>query len=366
MSAVTTAQARTAPRWNLRQREAALFYLCISPWIIGFLLFYLGPILASFYFSLTEWDLLTPPKFIGLANYVRVFTRDPLAIQSFKVTLVYTLAYVPTDLAFGLLLALLLNRKLRGIGVFRTIYYLPSVLSGVAYVVMWMWMFNPQHGRSTPILRRHSRSAWLLDPNECAFVMSLWGGRSTVIFLAGLGIPNELYVIGGYRRRNSGTSLNITPPADASFVQPDLHHLDRNPSPTPLLPQRRSPIDLFFVLSVPQGLRAPANGHAPRPWPALFWSLVCLIIFDLSKWVFRSVGGNVASTSAEAPEPIPFDTTRPQAEHLDLIYLMLVFGSMMFILPSFGRCPLRSSQTGGMSTPAVDASPSAGRITLRR
>jgi multiple sugar transport system permease protein len=95
------------PRLKLRQREAILFYLCISPWLIGFFLFYLGPILASFYYSLTEWDLLTSPQFIGLDNYVRLFTRDPLALKSFKVTLVYTLVYVPLDLVFGLLLALL-------------------------------------------------------------------------------------------------------------------------------------------------------------------------------------------------------------------------------------------------------------------
>ena len=101
------------PKLKLRQREAILFYLCISPWLIGFILFYLGPILASFYFSLTEWDLLTSPQFVGLENYVRLFTRDPLALKSFKVTLVYTLVYVPMDLVFGLSLALLLNQKLQ-------------------------------------------------------------------------------------------------------------------------------------------------------------------------------------------------------------------------------------------------------------
>ena len=140
------------PRLKLRQREAILFYLCISPWLIGFVLFYLGPILASLYYSLTEWDLLTAPQFIGMDNYVRLFTRDPLALKSFKVTLVYTLVYVPLDLIFGLSLSLLLNQKLRGVGIFRTVYYLPSVLSGVAYVVMWMWMFNPQHGLINTLL----------------------------------------------------------------------------------------------------------------------------------------------------------------------------------------------------------------------
>jgi multiple sugar transport system permease protein len=185
---------------KLRQREAILFYLCISPWLIGFVLFYLGPILASFYYSLTEWDLLTSPQFIGLDNYLRLFTRDPLALKSFKVTLVYTLVYVPLDLVFGLSLALLLNQKLRGIGVFRTVYYLPSVLSGVAYVVMWMWMFNPQHGLINTLLSYLGIQGprWLLDPKwalNALIIMSLWGvGRSMVIFLAGLqDIPLVLY-----------------------------------------------------------------------------------------------------------------------------------------------------------------------------
>ena len=188
------------PQLKLRQREAILFYLCISPWLIGFVLFYLGPILASFYYSLTEWDLLTSPEFVGMDNYVRLFTRDPLALKAFKVTLVYTLIYVPLDLVFGLSLALLLNQKIRGVGVFRTVYYLPSVLSGVAYVVMWMWMFNPQHGLINTLLAYAGIQGprWLLDPKwalSALIVMSLWGvGRSMVIFLAGLqDIPMVLY-----------------------------------------------------------------------------------------------------------------------------------------------------------------------------
>jgi len=188
------------PRLKLRQREAILFYLCISPWLIGFVLFYLGPILASLYYSLTEWDLLTAPQFIGLDNYVRLFTRDPLALKSFKVTLVYTLVYVPMDLIFGLSLALMLNQKLRGLGIFRTVYYLPSVLSGVAYVVMWMWMFNPQHGLINTLLSYVGIQGprWLLDPKwalGALIMMSLWGvGRTMVIFLAGLqDIPTVLY-----------------------------------------------------------------------------------------------------------------------------------------------------------------------------
>jgi multiple sugar transport system permease protein len=187
--------------WSkLRRQEAIAFYLFILPWVIGFFLFYLGPMLGSLYFSFTKWDLLTPPELVGLANYVRIFTRDPLFLQSLKVTVIYTLAYIPLDMAFGLLIAVLMNRKIRGIGALRTIYYMPSVLSGVAYVVMWMWMFHPQNGLINNALFGLGIEGprWLLDPQwalSALVIMSLWGvGRSMVIYLAGLqDISPELY-----------------------------------------------------------------------------------------------------------------------------------------------------------------------------
>ena len=163
MSALTN---RWNARMNLRRREAIAFYLCILPWLLGFLLFYLGPIAASFHFSLTRWDLLTPPQFVGLDNYIRIFTRDPLFWKSLKITCVYTFAYLPLDLSGGLIIALLMNQKVRGIGVFRTLYYLPSVLAGVAYVVMWMWMFNPRAGLINTLLSLVGIQGprWLQDP----------------------------------------------------------------------------------------------------------------------------------------------------------------------------------------------------------
>lgn len=185
--------------WNMQRKEALAFYLCVLPWIIGFLFFYIGPILASLYYSLTKWDLLTPPEWIGLENYVRIFSRDKLFLQSLKVTFVYTFAYVPLDLVLGLGIALLLNRPIRGIGIFRTIFYLPSVLTGVAYVVMWMWIFNPQVGLINSILRAIGINGprWLLDPKYALWalvIMSVFQvGRSMVIYLAGLqDIPREL------------------------------------------------------------------------------------------------------------------------------------------------------------------------------
>ena len=191
--------SRKKPRWNLSTREAFTFYLFISPWIIGFILFYLGPVVASFYFSLTKWDLLTAPEFIGLNNYVKVFTKDPLFFQSLKVTLIYTFTYVPFDLVLGLFIALLLNRRRRGIGIFRTIFYLPSVLTGVAYVVMWMWILHPQAGLINTVLKLIGIQGprWLLDPDYALWALVLMSvfqvGRSMVIYLAGLkGVPGEL------------------------------------------------------------------------------------------------------------------------------------------------------------------------------
>jgi len=205
MTTITTALGRAArlrrPRiQRLRTKEALAFYLCISPWLLGFLFFYLGPMLASFALSLTDWDLLTPPNFVGLANYVRIFTKDALFLKSLKITGIYTFSCVSLELVFALGFALLLNQRIRGIGVFRTIYYLPSVLAGVAYVVMWMWIFNPRAGLINTLLGYVGIQGprWLQDPDwalPALIIMSLWGvGRSMVIYLAGLqDIPTSLY-----------------------------------------------------------------------------------------------------------------------------------------------------------------------------
>jgi multiple sugar transport system permease protein len=187
-----------APRLSARQREAISFYLLISPWLIGFIAFTLGPMLVSLGVSFTDWDLLSAPNYIGLENYERLFTRDRQFWQSLRVTLVYTVLYVPTELVGGLGLAVLMNRRIRGISIYRAIFYLPSILSGVAFVVVWMWMLHPQ-GLINNILRIFGITGprWLIDPNTALislWMMSLWGlGRVAVIYLAGLkNVPAEL------------------------------------------------------------------------------------------------------------------------------------------------------------------------------
>jgi len=192
--------SRRRQRPGLARREALAFYLCIAPWLLGLLLFVVGPMLASLGISFTRWDLLSPAKFIGLANYERLFTRDPLFWQSLKVTAIYTSIYVPVELAGGLVLALLMNQKLRGLSLFRTIYYLPSVLPAVAYIVVWMWILHPDVGLMNTVLSHLGIQGprWLASPQwslPALLLMSLWGlGRTMVIYLASLqGVPHHLY-----------------------------------------------------------------------------------------------------------------------------------------------------------------------------
>ena len=187
--------------WSATRKEALLFYLLISPWLIGFLIFVLGPMIASFVFSLTRWDMLTTAKFVGFANYTKAINSDPLFWQSLKVTIVYSLFSVPLSLVFSLAVALLLNQAVKGLALFRTLFYLPSVVSGVSVMVLWMWVFNPQIGLINTVLSYVGIQGpgWISDPNwalPALVIMSLWSAidAKMIIWLAGLnGIPNSLY-----------------------------------------------------------------------------------------------------------------------------------------------------------------------------
>ncbi len=205
-------------RW--KRRETWLFYLCISPWLIGFLIWTAGPMIYSFYLSLTSWDLFTPPQWVGLDNYKDLLTDNPDFWQSLKVTAVYSFVSVPLSLVGALALALLLNSKVRGIAFFRTIFYLPSVLPAIAVAVLWIWVFNPQYGILNLLLNLVGIEGpkWLGDPNwalPALILMSLWSlGGSMIIFLAGLqGISQTLYEAAELDGANKVQQLfNITIP----------------------------------------------------------------------------------------------------------------------------------------------------------
>ncbi|SFJ25321.1 multiple sugar transport system permease protein [Paenibacillus sp. UNC496MF] len=207
-------------RSNALRKEALWFYALISPWLIGFLAFVFGPMIASFVISLTKWDLLTPAKFVGFKNYAKALHHDPLFWQSLKVTVVYSVFSVPLGLVFSLALALLLNQAAWGMRLFRTIFYMPAVVSGVSVMVLWMWIFNPQIGLLNTVLGYFGISGpgWIFDPKwamPSLIIMSLWSvGGGMIIWLAGLkGISPMLYEAANLDGANAWQKFrNVTVP----------------------------------------------------------------------------------------------------------------------------------------------------------
>ncbi|MXY95705.1 MAG: sugar ABC transporter permease [Caldilineaceae bacterium SB0664_bin_27] len=197
--AATSARTEQRPWYHLNGEER-LAWLLVLPWIIGFVAFQLGPMLASLGLSLTEWRMFTPPKFIGLSNYAEMISGDPLVFQAFKVTTIYSVTSVPLRIALGVLVALLLNASVRGLAFIRTVYYLPATVSGVAVAMVWLLILNGDFGllnRALSLLGLEG-PYWLTDTRTvlASFVlMSLWSvGAGIIIYLAGLqGVPNELY-----------------------------------------------------------------------------------------------------------------------------------------------------------------------------
>lgn len=191
--------------------EAATGLALIMPWFLGFLIFNVYPFLASFYLSLTEYNLLSPlslsklPKLVGFKNYIYAFTQDPNFWPSIRLTLVYGLISIPLGLAGALGTAMLLNRDVKGVGGWRTLYYMPAVLPAAATALLWRWMFNPSSGLInsilSPILNLLSlpKPGWFTNPNlvlPSYVIMGMWGifGTTTVILLAGLkNIPRDMY-----------------------------------------------------------------------------------------------------------------------------------------------------------------------------
>jgi multiple sugar transport system permease protein len=288
---------RPVRRNRLARREAITFYLCISPWMLGFLLFILGPVAASLGFSFTRWDLLSPPEPVGLRNYLRM-VDDRLFWQSLGVTIRYTLLYVPSELVGGLVLALLMNQiGVRGIRAARTIYYLPTVISGVAFVVVWMWLFHPEAGLINATLARFGIEGprWLADPNTALtalWLMSFWGlGRTALIFLAGLkSIPPELYEAasmdgaGAWRSFTAVTLPMLTPTIFFNLVLSIIATFQTFTSA--FVATNGGPLDstLFFVLYLyRKAFQEFQMGYAS----ALAWVLF-LIILVLTLVVIRS------------------------------------------------------------------------------
>lgn len=182
--------------------EAKWGYIFLLPWALGLIIFILGPILASAYLSFTEYAIIKPPRFVGLANYTTAFFNDDLFWTSMRRTFIYALVVVPLGLLGSLCLALLLNQGIKGTNVFRTLFFLPSLTPAVALALLWGWLFHPSVGPINTALKwlGVAGPGWLADKDwalTALIIISLWasiGGNSMLIFLAGLqGVPRELY-----------------------------------------------------------------------------------------------------------------------------------------------------------------------------
>lgn len=210
--------ARSLRRTILRDKIAP--YLFLAPWLIGFVVITLGPMLASLYLSFTDYSMLADPEWVGVDNYVKLFTNDPKYLDSVRVTLVYVFVSVPLQLAFALVVALVLNRGLRALPIYRSVYYLPSLIgASVAIAVLWRQMFgrNGLINQALEVIGIDGQS-WIGNPDTALgtlIILNVWTfGSPMVIFLAALRqVPEYLYeaaAVDGVTRR--GAFVHITLP----------------------------------------------------------------------------------------------------------------------------------------------------------
>jgi multiple sugar transport system permease protein len=224
-TAVAVAKDRTPPatqkigRGPAARREERTFYGFIALWLLGFLIFGAAPIIASAAISLTDWTLLGDPSWVGLNNYDRLF-NDALFFKTLRNTIYYGLGSVSLGVIVTFLLAILLNQDVPGVTIFRAIYYMPSVVSGIATALLWMMVFNPDYGLFNYMLSWFGIDGpgWLVSQTwviPALIIMSVWSaGGTMLIYLAGLqGVPQHLYEAATIDGASSWAKfLNITIP----------------------------------------------------------------------------------------------------------------------------------------------------------
>jgi multiple sugar transport system permease protein len=196
-------RAAASKRTKQEKQEERIGWLFVSPFFIGFVLFTVGPMLVSFFLSFTDATLLKPAVYVGVENYANLFSTDEIKSLFWKTlynTSYYVLLSVPLGMALAFGIAILLNQKLVGEGIFRTLYYLPSIIPSVAVSLLWVWIFHQEFGLLNAALRLVGIAgpAWLTSTQwakPALILVSLWGaGGGMLIFLAGLqGVPTDLY-----------------------------------------------------------------------------------------------------------------------------------------------------------------------------
>ena len=192
-------QMKSKPQ-SLAHREARNFYLYISPWLAGFIVLTLYPIIYSFWLMFTDTGMTGSGKFIGLKNWIYAFKEDPLFFKSFTNTLYYIILFVPSSIIIAFFMALLLSQHIKGLSFFRTVFYLPYITSGVAVTILWGWIYNKDYGMINYVLSLlHIQGPdWLGDTHMAMIsivIFSLWTiGNNIIIMLAGIqDIPTSYY-----------------------------------------------------------------------------------------------------------------------------------------------------------------------------
>jgi ABC-type sugar transport systems, permease components len=291
---------------TLRQRrENRSGYLFLAPWLLGLLFITIGPMIASAYLSLTDYNVLSPPKWIGLENYIQMFTADPRFLQALKVTFVYVWVSVPLLLVFALFLAVMLNEGIKGLAFYRAVFYLPSLLgANVAIAILWRQVFGGQgilNGALSAVGIQGPN--WIGNPDYAIvslIALHLWTfGSAMVIFLAGLRqIPKDLYeaaaVDGGSRVRQfwSITLPMLTPVIFFNLVLAIISSFQAFTQAFIISKGTGGPVDSTLVYSLYlyiKGFKELDMGYAS----AMAWVLLIIIaiqtafLFWLSrKWVF--------------------------------------------------------------------------------
>jgi multiple sugar transport system permease protein len=211
-------------KWsNTKKRENLWGYLFMLPWLVGFFGLFFGPGLASLYLSLTKYDVLSDPQWIGAGNYVKMLTNDDLFWPSLWRTFYFAGLGVPLGVIGSMILAILLNQQLRGVSFYRTLFFMPSLVPLVASVVLWKWLLNSDFGVLNQALRDFGVAnppGWFSDRQwaiPSLILMRLWagiGGTQMIIFLAGLqGIPDSLYDAAAIDGANAWQrTINVTIP----------------------------------------------------------------------------------------------------------------------------------------------------------
>ncbi len=199
-----TSRKKTASGWadltRQRKKEALFGLLFISPWLIGFLIFFAGPAVVSFVMSFTKWNIVGDPVWIGLDNYIEIFTGDRNFWNSVRVTIKYAVLYIPLMTVLSIITAMALNARVKGIGIFRTLFYMPSIAPAIAASLVFMWILQPTYGLVNIILSYLGINGpnWFKDPQFAIWgiiMIAMWRlGASAVIYLAGLqNIPAQIY-----------------------------------------------------------------------------------------------------------------------------------------------------------------------------